>query len=64
VLIDNFKLGQDIFQGNAVFGIDTFILVYTEYALQFILITLILFIVMLGCVFTVLKIDQHNIRIV
>jgi NADH:ubiquinone oxidoreductase subunit 6 (subunit J) len=58
-LINNFKLDQYIFQSNVVFDIDTFVLVYTEYVSQFILITLILFTAMVGSIFTVLKIDQQ-----
>jgi NADH:ubiquinone oxidoreductase subunit 6 (subunit J) len=55
--LNDFKLDQYIFQGNALFDINTFILVYTEYVIQFILITLILFIAMIGCIFTVLRVD-------
>jgi NADH-quinone oxidoreductase subunit J len=63
IVINSFKEDQHIFEVNIVFDIDTFILVYTEYVLQFVLITLILFIAMISCIFSVLKIDQRPIII-
>jgi NADH-quinone oxidoreductase subunit J len=61
IVIDSFKEDGYIFRGNVIFDVDAFILVYTEYVLQFILITLILFITMISCIFAVLKIDQCRI---
>jgi NADH:ubiquinone oxidoreductase subunit 6 (subunit J) len=60
-LINNFKLDQHVFQSNIIFDIDTFILIYTEYVSQFILITLILFTAMVGCIFLILKIEQQPV---
>jgi NADH:ubiquinone oxidoreductase subunit 6 (subunit J) len=60
-IINNFNLNQQSFQINIVFDIDTFILVYTEYVPHFFLITWILFTAMVGCIFTILKIDQQPI---
>jgi NADH:ubiquinone oxidoreductase subunit 6 (subunit J) len=60
ILINSFKLDPHTFQSSAIFDIDTFILVYTEYVSHFILVTLILFTAMIGCIFTILKIDQQT----
>jgi hypothetical protein len=42
-VIGDFKEDGYIFRGNVIFDVNAFILVYTEYVLQFILMTLITF---------------------